>query len=95
MFENMGLAILFDIFLHSTFKMTASFANIAGTSTSTRKFIHYQRLQIIKNWFFIWKIIFYFERIKNYFNVKFVFTKLLGKRRKFFFDIVWKVADTW
>ena len=40
MFKNMILAILFDMFLNSSFKMTASFANVARTAASTSKFIY-------------------------------------------------------
>ena len=39
MFKNMRLAILFDMFLNPSFKMT-SFANIARTAASTSKFIY-------------------------------------------------------
>ena len=39
MFENMGLVILFDMLLNLSFKMTTRFANIAGTTDSTRKFV--------------------------------------------------------
>ena len=35
MFKNMGLVILFDMFLNPSFKMTTSFANIARTTAST------------------------------------------------------------
>ena len=34
MFKNMGLVILFDMFLNPSFKMTTSFANIARTAAS-------------------------------------------------------------
>ena len=37
MFKNMRLAILFEMLLNLSFKMTASFANIART---TSKFIY-------------------------------------------------------
>ena len=41
MFKNITLAvILFDMFLDPNFQMTASFANIARTTTSTSKFIY-------------------------------------------------------
>ena len=40
MFKNIRLAILFDKFLNPSFKMTTSFANIAGTAASTSKFIY-------------------------------------------------------
>ena len=41
MFKNMTLAvILFDMFLDPNFQKTASFANIARTTTSTSKFIY-------------------------------------------------------
>ena len=61
MIENMRLAILFDMLLNPSFKMTTSFANIARTTASTSKFMYQERLQIIRNWVFIWKIIFNFE----------------------------------
>ena len=61
MFKNMRLVILFDMFLNPSFKMTKSFANVARTTASTGKFVYYERLQIIRNWVFIWKIIFNFE----------------------------------
>ena len=35
----MGLVILFDMLLNPSFKMTTSFANIAGTTANTNKFI--------------------------------------------------------
>ena len=38
-FNNMRLVILFDMLLNPSFKMTASFANIARTTASTSKFI--------------------------------------------------------
>ena len=47
------------------FKMTANFANIARTAASTSNFICKERFQIIKNWVFIWNIIFNFEWIKT------------------------------
>ena len=40
MFKNMRLAILVDMFLNLSFKMTAIFANIARTTASTSKFIY-------------------------------------------------------
>ena len=40
MFKNMRLAILFDIFLNPSFKMTTSFADIARTTASASKFIY-------------------------------------------------------
>ena len=40
MFENRRLAILFDIFLNPSFKMMASFPNVARTTTSTSKCIY-------------------------------------------------------
>ena len=40
MFKNMGLVILFDMFLNPSFKMTTSFANIARTTASTSKFVY-------------------------------------------------------
>ena len=49
MFENMRLAILFDMLLNPSFKMTTSFANIARTAASTSKFIYWGRFQIIRN----------------------------------------------
>ena len=39
MFKNMRLVILFDMLLNPSFKMTTSFANVAGTTASTSKFI--------------------------------------------------------
>ena len=39
MFKSMRLIILFDMLLNPNFKMTTSFANIAGTAASTRKFL--------------------------------------------------------
>ena len=36
----MRLVILFDMLLNPTFKLTASFANIARTTASTSKFIY-------------------------------------------------------
>ena len=38
MFQNMRLIILFDMFLNSSFKMTSSFVNIAGTTASASEF---------------------------------------------------------
>ena len=61
MFKNMRLVILFDTLLNPSFKMMASFANIARTTTSKSKFIYYERFQIIGNWVIICKIIFNFE----------------------------------
>ena len=40
MFKNMRLAMLFDIRLNPSFKITTSFANIARTAASTSKFIY-------------------------------------------------------
>ena len=40
MFKNMRLAILFDMLLNPSFKMTTSFANIARATASTSKFIY-------------------------------------------------------
>ena len=40
MVKNMRLVILFDMLLNPTFKLTASFANIARTTASTSKFIY-------------------------------------------------------
>ena len=53
MFKNIGLVIFFDMFLNPSFKMTTSFANIAGIAASTSKFIYQERFQIIRNWVFI------------------------------------------
>ena len=39
MFKTMRLVNLFDMLLNPSFKMTASFANIARTMASTSKFI--------------------------------------------------------
>ena len=36
----MRLFILFDMLLNTSFKMTTSFANVAGTTASTTKFIY-------------------------------------------------------
>ena len=55
------LAILVDMLLNPRPKMTKSFANLAGTSASTSKFIYLDRFQIIKNWVFIQKITFNFD----------------------------------
>ena len=93
--KNIRLVILFDMLLNPGFKMTTIFANIARTTASTRKFIHQGRFQIIRNWVFIWKIIFNFELAKNKLNVKIFFTKLVTKFPKFSFDMVWKVVDIW
>ena len=40
MFKNMRLVILFDMLHNPSFKMTASFANIARTTASTSTFIY-------------------------------------------------------
>ena len=49
MFKNMTLAvILFDMFLDPNFQMTASFANIARTTTSASKFIYQERFGLRK-----------------------------------------------
>ena len=40
MFENMRLAILFDMFVNPRFKMMTRFANVARTAASTSKFIY-------------------------------------------------------
>ena len=40
MFKNMGLIILFDMFLNPSFKMTTTFTNIARTAASTNKSIY-------------------------------------------------------
>ena len=40
MFENMRLAILFDMLLNPSFKMTTGFANVARNTASTSKFIY-------------------------------------------------------
>ena len=61
----MRLVILLDMLLNPSFKMTTGFANVARTTASTSKFIYKERFQIIRNWVFICKIIFNFERIKN------------------------------
>ena len=37
---NMGLVILFDMFLNPSFKIATSFTNIARTTASTSKFIY-------------------------------------------------------
>ena len=49
----MRLFILFDMSLNPGFKMTTTFANIAGAIASTGKFIYYERFQIIRNYVFI------------------------------------------
>ena len=36
----MRLVILFDMLLNTSFKMTTSFTNVAGTTASTSKFIY-------------------------------------------------------
>ena len=61
----MRLVILLDMLLNPSFKMTTGFANVVRTTASTSKFIYKERFQIIRNWVFICKIIFNFERIKN------------------------------
>ena len=49
MFKNMTLAvILFDMFLDPNFQMTASFANIARTTTSTSKSIYQEKFGLRK-----------------------------------------------
>ena len=53
LFKNIRLAILFDMLLNPSFKVTTSFANIATTTASTSKFIYKERFQIIRNWVFI------------------------------------------
>ena len=60
----MRLVILFDMLLNPNFKRTG-FANVARATASTSKFIYQERFQIIRNWVFICKIIFNFERTKN------------------------------
>ena len=40
MFKNIRLVILFDMLLNPSFKITTSFANAAGITDSTRKFIY-------------------------------------------------------
>ena len=40
MFKNMRLVTLCDMFLNPSFKMTTSFANVAGTTASASKFIY-------------------------------------------------------
>ena len=40
MFKNIGLIILFDMFLNPSFKMMTSFTNIARTTVSTSKFVY-------------------------------------------------------
>ena len=52
MFKNMRLAILFDMFLNPSFKIT-SFANVARTTASTGKFIYYEWFQVIRYWAFV------------------------------------------
>ena len=47
MFNNMILVILFDILLNPSFKMTASFANTARTTSSTRNFIYQERNGVV------------------------------------------------
>ena len=46
MFKNMRLVTLCDMFLNPSFKMTASFANVARTTASASKFIYQERLGI-------------------------------------------------
>ena len=65
MFKNVRLAILFDMFLNPSFKITTSFANVAWTTASTIKFIYYERFQIIMYFVFIMKIILNFECIES------------------------------
>ena len=65
MFENMRSVMLLDMLLNPSFKMTANFANIARTAASTSKFIYEERFQIIRNWVFLWNIIFNFQWIKT------------------------------
>ena len=48
MFKNIRLALLTDMFLNSSFKMTTSFAYIHRTTASTSKFIYRKRFQIIR-----------------------------------------------
>ena len=43
MFKNMRLAVLFDMPHKPSFKMMASFANVARTTASTSKFMNYER----------------------------------------------------
>ena len=40
MFTNMKPVILFDMFFNPSLKMTRSFANVARTTASKRKFIN-------------------------------------------------------
>ena len=40
MFKNMRVVILFDMLLNPSFKVTASFPNIARTTARTGKFIY-------------------------------------------------------
>ena len=61
MFKNMRLPFLFDILFLPSFKMTASFTNVAKTKASKIKFIYYEIFQIIMDWVFIRKINFNFE----------------------------------
>ena len=68
----------FGMFLNTSFKMTTSFINVARTTASTIKFIYQERFKIIRNWVFVWKIIFNFEWIKNLFNVKISFTRFFA-----------------
>ena len=44
--------------------MTTSFANLARTTASTSKFVYQEIFQMIRNWIFIWKMIFNFECLK-------------------------------
>ena len=43
MFKNVRLVIIFHIFLNPGVKVTTSFANVAGTTTSTRQVNLYTR----------------------------------------------------
>ena len=47
MFNNMRLFTLFDMLLNPSFKMTASFANTARTTSSTRNFIYQERNGVV------------------------------------------------
>ena len=88
-------SFLFDMFLNPNFKMTKSFPNVVRTTTSTSKFINYERFQIIRNHVFIWKISFDFEWVNILINVNFFFTNYFGKFRNFLFNMAWKVANLW
>ena len=61
----MRLVILLDMLLNPSFKMTKGFANVARTTARTSKFVYWERFKIIRNWVFICKIIFNFERIEK------------------------------